>query len=98
MDDISTHLQQIRDNASAIRVKFFNNKYIKFSNMDDPIHSGVSILPGATLINDDPKLMAEYANWQQTALVVLNNYIRTMNTAKRKATNLISFIRKEYHF
>lgn len=96
MDDIKNRLESLGHDATEVSVKLFNNKYHKFMDMNDPLRSAVSILPGAKLINDDPKLLAEYSNWKQNRILVLNNYIRYMNIAKDMATNLILLIKKEY--
>jgi len=62
----------------------------------EPLESEFSILPGAKLINDDPKLLAEYANRRLSILFVLNNYIVYMKHARAMAQDLIKLIRKEY--
>lgn len=98
MDDINDRLGLIKHGISEVSVKLFNSKYEKFSDINNPLESEISILPDAKLINDDPKLMAEYSNRYQHVIIVLNNYIKYMSLAKNQAMNLIVLIKKEYHF
>lgn len=98
MDDINSRLGLIKHGISEVSVKLFNSKYEKFSDINNPLESEISILPDAKLINDDPKLMAEYSNRYQHVIIVLNNYIKYMSLAKNQAMNLIVLIKKEYHF
>jgi len=97
MENISARLEELRLKAGDISAQIFHNRYIKFSDPRHPIGSDISILPGAKLINDDPKLLALYANRRQFILTVLNNYINTMGDTKTDATSLIALIKKEYH-
>jgi hypothetical protein len=97
METISSRLEEMRIKAGDISAEIFHNKYIKLSDPHHPISSDIFILPGAKLINDDPKLLALYANRRQLALTVLNNYMNSMLSAKTDATNLIALIKKEYH-
>lgn len=97
-DYISDRLEILRGKAGDVRVQLFYDKYVKFSNVQDPLQSGFTVLPGAKLINDDPRLLAEYANRQESILIVLNNYIKNMEVARGMAENLIELIKKEYHF
>lgn len=97
-DNISERLESRRGKAGDISVQLFYDKYVRLSNIDDPLQSAISILPGAKLINDDSKLLAEYANRMQSVLLVLNNYIVYMKGARDAAQNLINLVRKEYHF
>jgi len=83
--------------AGDVSSKLFNNKYLHYSNPDHPLASDIFILPGARLITDDPKLLAEYANRRFTSVIVLTNYINTMSEAQAEAKNLIQLIKKEYH-
>src|SRR5574338_275905 len=97
-EDISDRLEMLRGKAGDLSVQLFNDKYEQFRNIRDPIRSDFSILPGAKLVNDDPKLLAEYANRRRSTLFVLNNYIVYMNHAREAAGNLIKLIKQEYHF
>ena len=97
METMSSRLEEMRIKASDISAQIFHNKYIKLPDPRHPIGSDIFILPGAKLINDDPQLLALYANRRQVALTVLNNYINSMESTKTDAINLIALIKKEYH-
>jgi len=96
MEDISTRLEEMRIKAADIGAQIFHNKYIKFSDPLDPIHSDISISPGAKLINSDPELLALYSNRRQISLTVLNNYILSMKKVYSSAINLLTLIKQEY--
>ncbi|HVT85157.1 MAG TPA: hypothetical protein VHD35_08125 [Chitinophagaceae bacterium] len=97
-DNISDRLEMLRGKAGDVGVQLFYDKYVKFSNMQDPLQSDFSVSKGAKLINDDPRLLAEYANRRNSTQFVLNNYIVYMKTARGAAENLIKLIKQEYHF
>jgi hypothetical protein len=97
MESISSRLEEMRIKASDVYAQIFNNKYINLSDPQHPNRSDISILPDAKLINDDPQLLALYANRRRFILTVLNNYINEMGDTKTDATNLIALIKKEYH-
>ncbi|MBS1620001.1 MAG: hypothetical protein JST10_04860 [Bacteroidetes bacterium] len=97
-EDISDRLEMLRGKARDVGVQLFYDKYVKFSDVQNPLISKFSVSPGASLINDDPKLLAEYANWRNSTLFVLNNYIVYMKEAGAAAQNLINLVRKKYHF
>jgi len=97
MEDISSRLEEMRIKAGDISAQIFHNKYIRLSDPQHPIRSDIFILPDAKLINDDPQLLALYANRRQFALTVLNNYINGMEYTKTDATNLIELIKEKYH-
>jgi hypothetical protein len=97
MEFINNRLEEMRMKAIDIGAQIFHNKYIKYSDPNNPTRSDISILPGAKLINDDPALLALYSNRCQRVLTVLNNYILNMEETKNEATNLVGLIKKEYH-
>jgi hypothetical protein len=97
LDDVDARLEEMRIKAGDIGVQLFHNKYYQFSNPLQPVGSGIILLPGAKLIDDNPKLLAMYSNRRQSILTVLSNYIFVMRMTKHKATNLVALINKEYH-
>lgn len=97
IEDIGDRLESIRGKAGDLNMELFHNKFIQYSDKQNPLQSDVTILPGAKLINDDPKLLAEYANRRNSSMFVLNNYIVSMIEAKATAERLITLIKKEYH-
>jgi len=97
-DDIEERLQTSGSKAGDISMKLFYTKYYHYTNRQDPLNSQVTVLPGAKLINNDPALLAEYANRRQSGLFILNNYIVNLQKSNIEAANLLQLIRKEYHF
>jgi hypothetical protein len=97
LEDISARLEDVRVKATDISVQLINNKYVHYSDLNNLLSSSITILPGAKLINDDPKLLAQYSNRRQFSLIVLNTYINSMLRLKQTAIRLIETIRKEYH-
>jgi hypothetical protein len=97
VENIGSRLEDMRLKASDVSAKLFNNRYLHYSDPDHPLSSDIIILPAATLITDDPKLLAEYANRRFTSMIVLTTYINTLIVARLDANNLIQLIRKEYH-
>lgn len=97
IEDIGDRLETIRGHAGDLNMQLFYNKFIQYSDKQNPLQSDVTILPGAKLINDDPKLLAEYANRRNSSMFVLNNYIVSMIEAKAMAQRLITLIKNEYH-
>ena len=97
LENISTRLEEIAFRAQGIGTQLFNNKYFIRSNKEDAFSAAVSIDPAARLIDNDPKLLAQFSNWRSSHNFVLRNYIRNMREAKLAATGLIDLIKKEYH-
>jgi hypothetical protein len=97
VENIGNRLEDMRLKAGDVSSQLFNNKYLHYSDPDHPLASDISILPGARLITDDPKLLAEYSNRRFISMIVLTNYVNTMVGAQLEANNLIQLIRKEYH-
>ena len=95
LESISARLEDLRGKAGDVSVQLFNNKYVQYLDPENLVSSPVSILPGAKLINDDPKLLAQYSNRRQSLLVVLNNYIRFMLYAMQYTISLIEMIKRE---
>jgi hypothetical protein len=97
IENISSRLDDLRSKAVDIQVQIFHNKYIKLSDPLNPVSSGISVLPGAKFINNNPELLALYSNRRQYTLNVLNNYMLGMKHANSKAIRLVTFIKKAYY-
>jgi len=95
-------LQRVRDrlemageNISDLSSRIFFNKF--FIHGTEPLSPPVGIKPGAKLINDDPKLIAEYINRVYTKSLRTKIYRQDLNEALQAAGQLMTLIRKEYH-
>jgi hypothetical protein len=95
IDAIGDRIADAGQNISNLSVKIFYSKYV--IQGDSALAAPKGIRPGALLIDNDPKLLEEYANRQylkKTRIMVL---IERMSTIKARATRLIGLIKKEYH-
>jgi hypothetical protein len=95
IDDIGDRIADAGQNVSNLSVKIFNSKYV--IRGDSALDGPKGIRPGAVLIDNEPKLLEEYANRQyirNTRIMVL---IERMSTIKARATRLMELIKKEYH-
>ncbi len=96
-ESISDRLEDLRLKASEAGSQLFHNKYYHYSNPERPLSSEISILSGAKLIDDDPKLLAEYSNRRFQTMIVLRNYINALTEIREEAIHLTELIKKEYH-
>ena len=91
---ISERLDFIAAERSHLYVRLFHNKYL--------IRDGGSMAPvtaikeGASLINNDPAILAEYSNRTYSRKGALTTYLPVMKHTKEKAVRLIEIIRNEY--
>ena len=93
-NSISDRLDFIAGGRFDVNARLFHNKYLI---RDGGIMTPVSeIKEGASLINNDPALLAEYSNRTYSRKGVLNNYLLNMKRTKEKAVRLMEIIRNEY--
>ena len=91
---ISERLDFIAAERSHLYVRLFHNKYL--------IRDGGSMAPvtaikeGASLINNDPAILAEYSNRTYSRKGALTTYLPVMKHTKEKAVRLMEIIRNEY--
>ena len=95
-------LQRVRDrleiageNIADLSSRIFYHK--AFIAGDNPLDPPKGIKQGATFINDDPKLLAEYINGVGTKSLRTKIYFQDLKTAGQLAEDLIALIKKEYH-
>jgi len=95
-------LQRVRDrletageNIGDLSSRIFFNKYFIYDRK--PLTPLIGIKPGAKLINDDPKLIAEYINRVSTKLLRTKIYIEDLEEALQMVEQLMTLIRDEYH-
>ena len=50
-----------------------------------------------TLLNNDDKLMLEYANWLTTTKMSIKYYVVLIKDQKERAIRIMQFLQKEYH-
>jgi hypothetical protein len=95
-------LQRVRDrleiageNIADLSSRIFYHKI--FIAGDGPLDPPKGIKQGATFINDDPKLLAEYINRIGTKSIRTRVYFQDLETTGQLAEDLIALIKKEYH-
>ena len=82
--------EKIADLSSRI---FYNKAFIPG---DAPLDPPKAIKPGATFINEDPRLIAEYINRVNTKWIRNRIYLTNLEEAIRFAESLMELIKKEY--
>jgi hypothetical protein len=88
-------LDFIAEARGHLYARLFHNRYlIRQDTLLSPVSS---IKEGASLISNDPALLAEYSNRTYSRKWTLNNYLPTMKVTKDRAVRLMEIIRKEYH-
>ena len=95
-------LQRVRDrletageNIGDLSSRIFFNRFFIYG--PEPLSPPMGIKPGAKLINDDPKLIAEYINRVFTKSVRTKIYVENLKDALEMVQQLMALIRKEYH-
>jgi len=95
-------LQRVRDrletageNIGDLSSRIFYNKFFIYGK--EPLAPPVGIKPGAKLINDDPKLIAEYINRVFTKSVRTRIYLQDLKETFQMVEQLMTLIRQEYH-
>ncbi|HJS55054.1 MAG TPA: hypothetical protein VJ765_10930 [Chitinophagaceae bacterium] len=95
-------LQRVRDRLEAagenignLSSRIFFNKFFIYGQ--EPLLPPLGIKPGATLISDDPKLIAEYINRVFTKSVRTKIYLGDLNETMQIAGQLMALIKNEYH-
>lgn len=96
LDNIAERMEMIRIKESDLYVRIFNSSFYSYSDKSNPLNSEIKVKPGAKLIDNDPRLLMEYANRGAISARVLNNYIRTLKEAKITAVRLMEVIRDKY--
>jgi hypothetical protein len=82
----------VRGDVSA---KLFHQKYL-IRNTEKPFSPIQGVRADARLIDDNPALMAEYANRSSSRKIVLENYLRTLTGMQDQASQLAKQIKQAY--
>jgi len=72
-------------------------KYYGKRDPNNPLTKTMAVRDDAKLIDDNPKLIAQFVNRLTTRLGILYNYLNNLRETKMIALHLIEFIKKEYH-
>ena len=91
---ISERLDFIAGERSDLYVRLFHNKYLLRDY--GPAAPVFAVKEGASLISNDPALLAEYSNRTYSRKGALNTYLPMMKWTKDKAVRLMEIIRHEY--
>ncbi len=92
---IGDRLDYIAEARGLLYARLFHNKYLI---RGDTTLAPVSLVKeGASLISNDPALLAEYSNRTYARKWTLNNYLAFMKRTKDRAVRLMAIIRKEYN-
>ena len=94
-ENIRDRLESIGTERSNVAARLFHNKYY-IREVTTSVAPATGIKDGATLINSDPALMAEYSNRTYSRIVVTNNYVNLSSFMKEQAIRLMDQVRKEY--
>ena len=92
---IRDRLETAGENIADLSSRIFYNKYFIYAS--DPLEPLIGIKPGTRLIDDDPKLIAEYIN-RVVSKSTRNKIYRTeLKETIQIIDQLMSLIEKEYH-
>lgn len=94
--NISARMERLNQVRGDIAVKLFHQKYL-IRNTERPFSPIKDIRADARLIDDNPALLAEYANRSSSRKIVLENYIRTLTGMKEQAAYLAKQIQQAYN-
>ena len=93
---IRDRLETAGENIADLSSRIFYNKFFIYNNAD-PLAPPKGIKPGTTLINNDPKLIAEYVNRVVSKSIRTKIYLADLKETIQIADQLIGSIKKEYH-
>jgi len=95
MDFIKERLLESGDDIGELGVRIFHSKFIIPGTL--PLAPPKAIKEDAVLIDNDPKLMAQFVNLQYTKRARLVNYLYNLKRVKETAKRLLETIQKAYH-
>ena len=93
-NSISDRLDFIAAGRNDVYVRLFHNRYLIRDAASRILVSAIK--EGASLISNEPALLAEYSNRTYSRKLVLNNYLTWMRETKARALRLMELIRSEY--
>jgi hypothetical protein len=92
---VRDRLEMAGENIADVGSKIFFNKYSVPGK--DPLDPPIEIKPGAELIDNDPKLMAEYINRVASKFLRTKVYIAELESTMKMAERLMELIKEGYH-
>lgn len=92
---VRDRLEMTGENINEVSGKIFNFKFLIPGK--EPLDPPAGIEPGAVLVNDDPKLIAEYINKVGEKFIRTRVYISALEKGIDAADLLMESIKKEYH-
>ena len=92
---VRDRLEMVGENIADVSSRIFYNKY--FVPGKEPLDPPIEIKAGAVLIDNDPKLMAEYINRVASKLLRTKVYIVELESTLQMADRLVELIKEEYH-
>jgi len=96
-EQIASRMGDLQSKSGDLAMQILSNKYYVLNNSANPFE-GRRVKDDAKLLNNDPKLLAQFANFANNRLIVLYIYLMNLRYTKAMASRLIAFIKKEYHF
>jgi hypothetical protein len=94
-EGIGDRITEAGNEVSNLAVRIFYTKYV--ISGDAALANPKGIRPEAMLINNDSKLLSEYANRLYTRRTRIMALQERMLTTKERATRLMELIKREYH-
>jgi hypothetical protein len=92
---IRDRLETAGENIADLSSRIFYNKFFIYS--EDVLSPLKGIKPGSSLINDDPKLIAEYINRVVVKSIRTEIYLTDLKETIQMIDQLMHLIKKEYH-
>ena len=92
---IRDRLEMAAENISDVSSRIFYNKFFIYDA--EPLEPPLGIKADATLINNDPKLIAEYINRIVSKSTRTRIYLADLKEAIQTTGQLITLIKQEYH-
>ena len=92
---VRDRLEMVGENIADVSSRIFYNKY--FVPGKEPLDPPIEIKTAAVLIDNDPKLMAEYINRVASKLLRTKVYIVELESTLQMADRLVELIKEEYH-
>lgn len=92
---VRDRLELAGEKIADVSSRIFYNSYFVFS--EDPLDPVRGINPGAKLIYDDPRLIAEYINRIATKALRTRIYLTELQEGLKSANSLVRLIKEKYH-
>jgi len=96
-EKIASLMFEVQGKAGDIASQVFSMKYYGKRDPNNPLTKTMAVRYDAKLLDDNPKLIAQFVNRITPRLGILYNYLNNLRETKMMALHLIEFIKKEYH-